>query len=221
MNDLDSINPIPGATQKTEGKPPSFRKILILFIVVSLIAMPLTAIFKYGEILAQSSLGTGGLETKRWDKRDCGIVLTGGAGRVREGIVLLSRGLINKLIISGVNPKSSFQDIYPDIAFYPDVNLSNVVLERTSFSTVSNAQSSLVIVEALSCKSVFLITSDYHMYRAMRTFQSVFPPTVLLDSYIVNSDQFPVGQNWVFSLKALGVVIEEAVKFFFYILTVF
>jgi len=221
MNELDNTTMPPGATQKPPLKRDRMRRGLTLFIALSLVFVPVSAIYKYGEILAGTAFTAQSGELLRSEKRDCGIVLTGGSGRVRDGIVLLSRGQIGKLILSGVNPKSSFQDIYPDIAFYPDVSLSNVVLEKTSSSTVTNAQSSLIIVEALSCKTVVLITSDYHMYRALRTFRAVFPPTVSMEPYAVNSDQFLPGKSWILSPKALGVVMEEAFKFFFYMLTVF
>lgn len=104
---------------------------------------------------------------------DCGVVLTGGPGRVREGFDLLSQGMIKKLIISGVHPKAQLREIFPQRSFYPTVSEKDVVLEKRSTTTYGNVHQSLPLVEALRCRSVVLITSKVHMYRAKRSFEAV------------------------------------------------
>src|SRR2546430_2773967 len=42
---------------------------------------------------------------------DCAVVVTGGPNRIREGVDLLARHAVQKLIISGVHPQASFRDI--------------------------------------------------------------------------------------------------------------
>lgn len=102
---------------------------------------------------------------------DCGVVLTGGAGRIREGIDLLSQGQIRKLIISGVNPQTRLHEIFPLEPYYPSVKAEDIILERRSTTTYGNVHQTLALVEALRCRSMALITSHTHMYRAKRTFQ--------------------------------------------------
>ena len=63
---------------------------------------------------------------------DCGVVLTGSANRVREGLDLLNGGSIRKLIISGVHPAAQIHEIFPKIYFYGSLRLSDVILERRS-----------------------------------------------------------------------------------------
>lgn len=109
---------------------------------------------------------------------DCAVVLTGGVGRIREGIDLLANKSVKKLIISGVNPNSYFKQIFPMWVFYPEVNESNVVLEKRSETTFGNAIQSLPLVELLKCQDVLLITSQIHMYRAERTFKKIYPKTI-------------------------------------------
>ncbi|NQZ01276.1 MAG: YdcF family protein [Bdellovibrionales bacterium] len=106
---------------------------------------------------------------------DCGIVLTGGPGRVRDGFALLAQKQIKKLIISGVHPGAHLREIFPEWPLYGDLNEDDVILERRSGTTYGNAQQSLVLVEALHCKDAVLVTSGLHMYRARKTFESVFP----------------------------------------------
>ena len=109
---------------------------------------------------------------------DCALVLTGGPNRIREGFDLLAHKSVQKVIISGVNPLSDFKELFPLWPFYPEVHEQDVVLERRSRSTFGNAQQSLPIVQALRCRDVILVTSRIHMYRALRTFHSEFPPSI-------------------------------------------
>ena len=106
---------------------------------------------------------------------DCAVVLTGAPGRVREGIDLLVRGQVKKLIISGVHPQSSLYEIFPEWPFYFSLNPEDVVLERQSATTYGNAVQSFVLAEALQCHNLVLVTSQPHMYRAYRSFRTVFP----------------------------------------------
>ncbi len=109
---------------------------------------------------------------------DCAVVLTGGAGRVREGFDLLSQGRIKKLIISGVYPKARLREIFPEWPFYGPISEDDVILEKRSGTTYGNAQQSQPLVEALKCHSVILITSNLHMYRSYRIFQAAFPKEI-------------------------------------------
>lgn len=109
---------------------------------------------------------------------ECGIVLTGGPGRIREGMDLLANRNIKKLIISGVNPNSEIKEIFPQWVFYPEVDEKDVVLEKRSETTFGNATQSLPLAEILGCQDVLLITSALHMYRSKRTFYKVFPKMI-------------------------------------------
>jgi uncharacterized SAM-binding protein YcdF (DUF218 family) len=106
---------------------------------------------------------------------DCAVVLTGSRGRVKEGLALLSRGSIRKLIISGVYEKANLRDIYPEWPYYGDLNSDDVILEKFSQTTYGNALQTFTLVEAFKCKDLILVTSHTHMYRAYRTFRANFP----------------------------------------------
>src|SRR5882672_1590713 len=81
-------------------------------------------------------------------KADCAVVLTGGPGRIREGFDLLAQGQVRKLIISGVHPRSTLREIFPQWPFYGGLHEDDVVLEKRSTTTYGNAQQSLPLVEA-------------------------------------------------------------------------
>ena len=117
-------------------------------------------------------------EVTAWDedyKADCAVVLTGGAGRIREGFDLLSRGSIRKLIISGVHSKVGLRDILPQWPFYGKLNKEDVVLEKNSRTTYGNAKESWKWIKKLQCRNILLVTSHLHIYRAHRVFKKLFP----------------------------------------------
>lgn len=137
---------------------------------------------------------------------DCGVVLTGGPARVREGFDLLAQKQIRKLIISGVHPAVELRQIFPEYPFYSaNISESDVILEKRSGTTYGNAQQSLVLVEALRCRDLVLVTSYLHMYRAYRTFQGVFPDRIPLHTRSIVAGNREPGSWELFieSLKSL------------------
>jgi uncharacterized SAM-binding protein YcdF (DUF218 family) len=124
-------------------------------------------------------------------RADCGVVLTGGPGRVREGFDLLAQGQIHKLIISGVHPRASLREIFPQWPYYGNLREEDVVLERRSTTTYGNAVQSLPLVEAVRCRSLVLITSHLHMRRAFKTFRRVFPAEILILTRSISSGSVP------------------------------
>jgi uncharacterized SAM-binding protein YcdF (DUF218 family) len=138
-------------------------------------------------------------------RADCAVVLTGGAGRVREGFDLLAQNQVHKLIISGVHPRATLRDIFPQWPYYGTLHVEDVVLEHRSTTTYGNALQSLPLVEAVRCRSLVLITSQIHMRRAYKTFRQVFPPEILILTRSVSSGSVPPRSTdvWVEVLKSL------------------
>lgn len=150
------------------------RKKVIFYFSIALI-LGFVIIFYFEYIAVSSVRSTSWTQTH---EADCGIVLTGGPGRIREGMDLLANRSIKKLIISGVNPNSEIKEIFPLWVFYPEIDEKDVVLEKRSETTFGNATQSLPLVEILGCQDVLLVTSALHMYRSKRTFFKVFPKII-------------------------------------------
>ena len=138
---------------------------------------------------------------------DCGVVLTGSAGRVREGFDLLEQGQIGKLIISGVHSQNTLKDLLPLWPYYTKAQEDTVFLEKRSETTYGNAVQSLQFVQALKCRDLLLITSELHMYRAFHTFRPVFPEPMFIYKHSVLT---PRGRFSVFDF------FLEVVKSLFY-----
>jgi uncharacterized SAM-binding protein YcdF (DUF218 family) len=142
-----------------------------------------------------------------WPEADCGIVLTGATGRVREGFEYLAQKKINKLIVSGVNKSSKLEEIFPYLDFYPDVNPNDIYLEKRSETTFGNAQQSLIFVEALGCQDVVLMTSQIHMARSYEIFKNTFP-----DQFTIYKLSLPNARS---EKTILGFFIEAQKSFFY------
>lgn len=140
-------------------------------------------------------------------KADCAVVLTGGAGRVREGFDLLAQKNIKKLIISGVYPHATLKEIFPQWVFYGALDERDVILEKRSGTTYGNAQQTLPLVEALHCRDLILVTSRLHMYRSLKIFSSVFPPDLTIYPRAIVQGGFE---------PSFGELLVEVVKSEFY-----
>jgi uncharacterized SAM-binding protein YcdF (DUF218 family) len=150
------------------------------------------------------------LTISAWEKdvtADCAVLLTGGRNRVRKGFDLLARGSVKKLIISGVDPRATLREIFPQWPYYGPLNEKDVVLEKHSRTTWGNAQQSLVLVEALYCRDIVLVTSYIHMPRAKKTFKSVFPESIPIYEYGVTTS---------FGVATWTELTFESIKAMFY-----
>ncbi len=143
---------------------------------------------------------------------DCGIVLTGAPGRVREGFELLAQKRIQKLILSGVFKDVKMSELFPYSNFYPEVNLNDIYLEKRSETTFGNARHSLSLVEALKCKDILLMTSQIHMHRSYKVFKTIFPDSILIHKLSLPNARIEK------STEAFGL---EIIKNLFYYLLIF
>lgn len=120
---------------------------------------------------------------------DCAVVLTGGAGRIREGLALIQKGLVKTLVISGVNPNTDVHDLVTPMDQAFGTSLPQVILERHSQTTYGNARQSAPILEALRCRDLVLVTSQAHMYRARKTFEAALPSSIKILPHAVPSSK--------------------------------
>jgi len=146
---------------------------IFVSIFLSLVTLIIFGLLSYREV--NRILSTKPTSWTKDHQADCGVVLTGGSYRVREGLDLLSQQNIRKLIISGIYRTTTLDDIFPEFPFYGDIRGRDIVLENMSETTYGNAKKVFILAKKLECSDIVLITSRLHMYRAYRTFRAVFP----------------------------------------------
>lgn len=108
---------------------------------------------------------------------DAIIVLTGGAGRIGHGIDLLIAGKGRELFISGVNEQVDMPTI---MAVRPDVDVTRITccltIGHAAHNTRQNARESRKWIAGVhDINSVRLVTSGYHMPRALLEFRHALP----------------------------------------------
>ena len=125
---------------------------------------------------------------------DAIVVLTGGSGRLDEGLALLRQGRAQKLLVSGVFRGVEVDELL-QLARRGDEALSaRVALGHEAGDTEGNARETAEWMVAEGFASLRLVTGAYHMPRSLFEFRRampevdlvahpVFPPAVRLDAW--------------------------------------
>src|SRR5438094_1258147 len=117
-----------------------------------------------------------GTETKPARHADGIVVLTGGSSRVSDAMELLAAGYGKRLLISGVHPTSALSDISRSLPDNQSLLLRCCVdLDRSAVNTRSNAAETRRWVRERGFKSLIVVTSNYHMPRAIVELSHAIP----------------------------------------------
>src|SRR5512139_1756245 len=104
---------------------------------------------------------------------DAIFVLTGGEGRIQEGYRAWSAGAARELYILGAGRNVPVSSILPAVGSLPAGMLSRIHVEGWSENTLENAFSAKSSVGEGRYSSAILVTSDYHVPRALLAFRKV------------------------------------------------
>lgn len=143
------------------------------------------------------------------EKADGIVVLTGGASRIEDAIDLLARGRGQRLLISGVNRMTSDREIARLRPEHQKIIACCVDIDRTAVNTITNATETRRWVIDRGFKSLIVVTSSYHMPRAMAELSHQLPKTVLIEFPVV-SDRLKAG--WTHG-PTLRLLFTEYVKY--------
>ncbi len=105
------------------------------------------------------------------NKIDAAIVLTGGTNRVDRGLDLLSAGKVNFLLVSGVHKDVKLSDLMTLWGYKGDIPKKKVTLGHEAGNTIGNAIEARSWVVKNHIGSAYVITSNYHMPRALLEFR--------------------------------------------------
>lgn len=113
-------------------------------------------------------------------RADAVVVLTGGEGRVVTGVDLLKDGRGRRLLISGVNPGSPTQDIARAAGAPAALFSCCVDIGEDAANTRGNARETAQWAAGNGYASLIIVTSDFHMPRALLELQAAMPDTRLI-----------------------------------------
>lgn len=140
---------------------------------------------------------------------DAIVVLTGGLGRVDEGVKLFRDGKGKWLFIVGVDPSVRKHELYRDRR--GETLAGRVILEQASRNTLENALYSRELIIANQIKSIKLITSRYHMKRATLFFRAVLPRDIAIYPHPVDSRNLVPA--WWGHLGSMRLLFSEFYKY--------
>lgn len=128
-------------------------------------------------------------------KVDAVVVLTGGSRRVTKGLQLLAEDVGKILMITGVNPDVTVEDLLSQeqdsIKNIKSIDLSRIILGYVAQDTETNAIETWTWVQQRNIKSICLVTSNYHMPRSLLELKSMLP-----DLVIVPQPVMPEHKSW-------------------------
>lgn len=108
------------------------------------------------------------------------VVLTGGAGRVGEGLRLLEADPSARLLVSGVHEATGLADLMRGEGRDGEALAGRVTLGRTARSTRGNAEETAAWARTQAIDTLVVVTSAYHMPRALLLLRRALPEARLV-----------------------------------------
>jgi uncharacterized SAM-binding protein YcdF (DUF218 family) len=140
---------------------------------------------------------------------DAIVVLTGGRGRIDEGIKLYREHRAEWLFLVGVDPAVRKRELYPERRGTRGGD--GVFLEKLSRNTLENAIHARDLIVKKRVSSIQLITSRYHMKRAILIFRHVLPKNVAIYPYPVDSSNLK--EEWWSHNRSFILLFGEFYKY--------
>jgi uncharacterized SAM-binding protein YcdF (DUF218 family) len=141
------------------------------------------------------------------------VVLTGGDSRVNDALELLASGHGKRLLITGVNTGTTTTDIARQTVDYNKWLACCVDLDYEALNTLGNAVQARRWALEHKFTSLIVVTSAYHMPRALAELAHQLPDATLIP-YPVVSDRLRV-EPWWSNGATTRLVLSEYLKYLF------
>ena len=145
------------------------------------------------------------------DKREAVVVFTGGPDRVTAGMAVFAAGRGDRLLISGVHQNTTRERLSSLWTGEADLFDCCVDLGREALTTEGNAEEVGDWADKHGYESLILVTSEYHMPRALVATRARLPETDIAP-YAVSSGYLN-DQGRPATLRAWGKLSGEYVKY--------
>jgi uncharacterized SAM-binding protein YcdF (DUF218 family) len=140
---------------------------------------------------------------------DAIVVLTGGRGRVEEGVKLYRKNRAQWLFLIGVDPSVRKAELF--LEKHGERGGEGVFLEKISRNTLENALQAREFIRKKDVNSIQLITSRYHMKRAILIFQNVLPKNIVI--YPCPVDSKNLKEEWWSHGGSFRLLFSEFYKY--------
>jgi uncharacterized SAM-binding protein YcdF (DUF218 family) len=107
------------------------------------------------------------------------VALTGGAERVRAGLLLLAERRADRLLVTGIGGHAGLRDLARVAGLDPAPLADRVTLGSGAASTRGNAEETAAWARANGLHSLIVVTAAYHMPRALAEIGRALPDVTL------------------------------------------
>lgn len=139
------------------------------------------------------------------------VVLTGGSSRVSDAVDLLAGGYGKRLLISGVHWSNSTGEISRSLRDNQAWLACCVDLDYSAVDTRGNAAETRRWVHERGFRSLIVVTSNYHMPRAIVEFTHSMPDVLLIPFPVIGEKWRD--EPWWSSGAAARLLVTEYAKF--------
>jgi uncharacterized SAM-binding protein YcdF (DUF218 family) len=152
---------------------------------------------------------------------DAIVVFAGGVGesgeagggyqeRVKQAVDLYHQGMASNLIFSsGFTFVFREAEMMKELAVSHGIPASTIILETNAANTYQNVRFTAEILQAHGWDSALLVSSPYHMRRALLTWRKVAPEVTVVPSPVPASQFYARGRRRGISLEQLRGILHE------------
>ena len=139
------------------------------------------------------------------------VVLTGGSSRIVDAIELLSAGRGRRLLITGVHRATTGQEIARLLPANAWMMACCVDLDYSAVNTVGNAVETRRWADRRGIRSLIVVTSNYHMPRAMAELSRQLPDVALIPFPVIS--EHVRADRWWTSPPTARLLLSEYLKY--------
>ena len=152
------------------------------------------------------------VETRLMARAEGVVALTGGSDRVLEAAELLARGQARRLLITGVNRATLGADLEKILPVSKDLFSCCVDLGYRALDTAGNARETRDWARERNINGpLIVVTSNYHMPRALAELSAAMPGVTLYPFPVV-SEHVNV-DDWTRDKSVLKLLVREYLKY--------
>lgn len=111
-------------------------------------------------------------------RTDAIVVPTGAPGRIPRGVEMLNEGAAPRLLVSGVFEDVTRAEFATEYRVPDRLMQCCIALDFAALDTRGNARETAAWVDREAVRSIRLVTSDWHMRRAIGELRTTLPPEV-------------------------------------------
>jgi uncharacterized SAM-binding protein YcdF (DUF218 family) len=204
---ISGHGPDSGSRADRQAGPPTGRHRRVLLATV-MAAVVVCALFFSGFGMFVWSITRG--DGDRPARADAIVALTGGQGRIEDALELLSEGYGRRLLITGVNERTSPEAIKRLSPALRGLVECCVDLDYRARNTVGNAAEIRRWVQERGFRSLIVVTSDYHLPRTLAELETALPGIVKVPHAVVAGRH---DDDWQTRLARGRIMLAEYVKF--------